>query len=353
MNSPQWAAAQASPPPRLRPCDDPYYFPKVFDDFLTKTYVGDDSIMSCYRQYMRTDIERGRDTVAQLKPWTSIHGKDVLDIGCGYGGLLLAMQDAGAASISGIEVDADRLHWAKTRLAAIGTHADLRQSDICVEEDVRRLGSYDVILAQDVMEHVPDPSTAIRHISGLLRPGGAVYIQVGNKFSPDQLLHDHHCQLPGLTMLSREQAVEYFQARTGKPKEAYAVGYWREEKYYRHVFRRHGVTLRRTEHFPHPDMVNVYGKDIPNVCSLLEKDLWPDLRPELGKRMRRRMLMLVRLYVHACRQLPALKSNLNLVEEACDLIVGRLLLTVWRLVGVKDAPSSPSSSTVVAPIPAK
>src|SRR5262249_53367873 len=163
------------------------------------------------------------------------------------------------------------------------------------------------------MEHVPDPSIAIRHISRLLRPQGIVYIQVGNKFSPDQLLHDHHCQLPGLTMLSREQAVEYFTVRTGKPREHYAVGYWREEKYYRNVFRREGVTLHRVERFAHPDTVNAYGKDVPAVCKLLEEDIWPDLRPELARRMRRRMLTVVRLYVHACRQLLALESHLDLL----------------------------------------
>ena len=196
-----------SPPSPLPPADDPRYFPKPFDDFLTATYSGTDPIGTSHRNYMRTDIERGREAAKQLQPWISIQGKRVLDVGCGYGGILLAMADAGAASIAGVEVDAERLHWAKERTDAIGFPADLRVADICVEADVRKLPSYDVILMQDVMEHVADPSTAIRHISGLLAPGGAVYVQVGNKFSADQLLHDHHCQLPGLTVLSREQAV--------------------------------------------------------------------------------------------------------------------------------------------------
>jgi SAM-dependent methyltransferase len=326
------------------PVSDPRYFPAEFDAYMTKLYAGEDSIMQSYRSYMRTDIERGRGIVHTLAPWTSIKGKSVLDIGCGYGGLLLTMRDAGAASLAGVEVDDCRLHWAKVRLGALGVKADLRLSDICSEEDVHKLSSYDVILAQDVIEHVMDPSVAIRHISQLLRPNGLVFIQVGNKFSPNQLLHDHHCQLPGLTMLSREQAVEYFQARFAKPKEAYAVGYWREEKYYRHVFRRNGVSLHRTEHFPHPDILNLYAKDITDVCKLLETNLWPDLRPELGKRMRRRMLKIVQLYVHASKQLPGLESQPNLLEQACDQIVARLLLPAWRMVGIKDGHFPATSS---------
>jgi SAM-dependent methyltransferase len=335
---------QAVQPPPQTPCSDPRYFPKAFDAYMTEVYAGEDSIMRSYRSYMRTDIERGRFIVQMLSPWLSIEGKDVLDIGCGYAGLLLAMKDAGASSISGIEVEDARLHWANVRLGELGVTADLRLADICSENDARQLGSYDLILAQDVIEHVMDPSIAIKHISQLLRPGGIVFVQVGNKFSPNQLLHDHHCQLPGLTMLSREQAVEYFQARFSKPKEAYAVGYWREEKYYRNVFRNNGVTLHRTEHFPHPDILNLYAKDITDVCKLLEKNLWPDLRPELGKRMRRRMLKIVQLYVHASRQLPALESQPALLEQACDQIVTRLLLPAWRMVGTKTA-SAPSTSS--------
>jgi SAM-dependent methyltransferase len=344
LTTAQLEAGNTSQMPAPPPASDPRYFPKAFDDYMTEVYSGEGSIMDSYRTYMRTDIERGRMIVKMLAPWTSIKGKNVLDIGCGYGGLLLTMRDAGAASIAGVEVEASRLHWANVRFEELGVTADLRLADICSADDVRKLDSYDVILAQDVIEHVMDPSVAIRHISQLLRPEGIVFVQVGNKFSPNQLLHDHHCQLPGLTMLSREQAVEYFQARFAKPKDHYAVGYWREEKYYRNVFRSNGVALHRTEHFPHPDMVNLYGKEISDVCKLLEKDLWPDLRPELGKRMRRRMLKIVQLYVHASRQLPALASQPNLLEQACDHIVARLLLPAWRLVGIKKSSEPPASS---------
>jgi len=76
-----------------------------------------------------------------------------------------------------------------------------------------------------------------------------------------------------------------------------------------------------------------------------EKDLWPDLRPELGRRMRKRMLKVVQLYVHASKQLPSLMAQPDLLAQACDSIVARILLPVWRLVGIKDAQPSPNLST--------
>src|SRR5215475_2408510 len=131
--------AQTQATSELPPADDARYFPKSFDDFLTRTYSGTDSIMTCYRSYMRSDIERGREVARQLLPFTAIQGKRLLDVGCGYGGILLAMADAGAASLSGVEVDAERLHWARIRSDWLGLPADLRVADICAESDVKKL----------------------------------------------------------------------------------------------------------------------------------------------------------------------------------------------------------------------
>jgi len=317
---------------------DPRYFPSAFDQFLTsKVYgINDDT----YRHYMRSDIERGREIARVLSPWSSLQRKDVLDIGCGYGGLLIVMKEAGAKTISGIEIDQERLDWAALRLGALDHPAELLRLDICDQKSLPQLGLFDVILAQDILEHVLDPVAAIRNISALLRPGGVVYVQVGNKFSPDQLLADHHYKLPGITMLSRAQAIDYWQIRGGRDPSEYGVGYWREEKYYRHVCSRAGVKLHRTDHFSSPDEILWYAEAISQVCKLLDGNPWPDVRPALARRMHRRMRKIVELYVHASRQLPSIESQPDLVAQACDAIVGRLLTGVWRLVGVKEPGSS-------------
>jgi SAM-dependent methyltransferase len=298
---------------------------------------------------MRAEIERGREIVRLLRPWTSLEGKRVLDVGCGFGGLLIVMKEAGAVHLAGVETDTNRVHWAGVRMRKLGYQADLRELDICREQTVAALGSYDVIFAQDVIEHVADPSVTIRHISRLLRPGGVVYMQVGNKFSPDQLAGDHHYKLPGITLLSKPQAMEYFCTRLQQPPEAYAVGVWREEKWYRHVFRGAGVALHRVDRFPTTDHVLWYAKAISEMCAKLENgDPWPDLRPELSRRMRRRIIKLTQLYVHASRQLPRMVNDLELLEQACDAIVARLLWGVWRLVGVKNLPEHRASGASAA-----
>jgi SAM-dependent methyltransferase len=231
-----------------------------------------------------------------------------------------------------------RLEWGRKRLAALGYTANVLEFDICRPEAPATLGTFDIILAQDVIEHVPDPSLTINHLCRMLRPGGAVYVQVGNKFSPDQLVGDHHYRLPGITLLSRAQAMEYFCTRLHLPETSYAVGTWRDEKFYRNAFRRHGVRLTRVDRYPTTDHVLWYANAINEMCIQLKQNLWPDLRPELGKRMKQRMRKIAAIYVHSSQKLAEIAAHQpELLDEACDSITGRILTGVLRFVGKRES----------------
>ncbi len=326
------AIGQSADP--LPPVDDPRYFPKSFLEHLNNSYYGSGIDLNSYREYMRTEIQRGREIARVINERTEVAGKDVLDVGCGYTGLLIVMKEAGARNLTGIEVDQQRLDWGRKRLASLGYEAKILELDVCRADAPGTLGTYDIILAQDVIEHVPDPSLTIDHLCQMLRPGGAVYVQVGNKFSPDQLTGDHHYRLPGITLLSQAQAIEYFCTRLKLPESSYAVGHWRDEKFYRNAFHRHGVTLERVDKYPTTDHVLWYAQAISEMCIQLKQDLWPDLRPELGRRMKRRMRKIAELYVHGSKQLAEIAAQRpELLSEACDAIAGRILTGVLRFVG--------------------
>lgn len=330
--------AVSEPLEALPPVDDPRYFPAAFVEHLNSSHYGSGIDMRLYHEYMFKEIQRGREIVRVINARAEIAGKDVLDVGCGYGGLLIVMKEAGARSLTGIEVYQPRLEWGGKRLATLGYDAKLMEMDVCQPEVPAQLGAFDIILAQDVIEHVPDPKTTIDHLCRMLRPGGAIYVQVGNKFSPDQLVADHHYRLPGITMLSRAQAIEYFCKRKHLSESDYAVGYWREEKYYRNVFRQRGIQLERVDRYPSPDHVLWYANAISEMCVQLKQDLWPDLRPELGQRMKRRMRKIAELYVHGSKQLVEIAAQRpELLSEACDAIAGRILTGVLRFVGKRTA----------------
>ncbi len=57
--------------------------------------------------------------------------------------------------------------------------------DLCSEELGRlRAGSYDAILAIEVLEFVSDPATALRNMAEMLRPGGSLFMQFPNYENP-------------------------------------------------------------------------------------------------------------------------------------------------------------------------
>jgi SAM-dependent methyltransferase len=100
-------------------------------------------------------------------------GLSVLDVGCGPGTITLDLaQRVAPGAVLGIDTSADVVDGAR-RLAA-GTELDLRFQ----VADVYRLGisggSFDVVHAHQVLQHVPDPVAALRAMRSACAPGGVV-----------------------------------------------------------------------------------------------------------------------------------------------------------------------------------
>jgi SAM-dependent methyltransferase len=321
----------------IRQCQaDRDYFPPDFvqrvesGEYVTGINAG------AWRSYAIREIQRGREIVRLVRQRIPLAGRRVLDVGCGYGGTLIAFAEQGARVV-GVEVSEERARIGRKRLLDLGIQADYRLDDICESNIDLRLGTFDIIVAQDVLEHVLDPGQAIRTLSNLLRPGGVIYAQVGNKYSPDQLLADHHYGRTGITLLGRPQAIEYFRVATGLDARHYGVGFWRTERYYRHTFARFGVQLEHAQTFASPDYVTGYAHIVSDVCRRAEQEIYPGLRPELQHRIRRRMVAVARYFAHIGELILKNGSNPELVARISDRLVKRLCLPVWRFLGTKPA----------------
>jgi hypothetical protein len=169
----------------------------------------------------------------------------------------------------------------------------------------------------------------------MMKSGGVIYIQIPNKYGIDQLMKDHHYALTGITALSRPQAIEYWQLATGEAAEHYGVGYERGEKFYLSAFARNGVRLNPVDRYNSAEHVLWYAQAVSEMCTRLEKPVYPGLRPELEKRIRRRMTKVAQLYAHASQQIINLQSTPSVAEAACDAVVRRLCLGLWRFIGIK------------------
>ncbi len=109
----------------------------------------------------------------------SLHGKSVVDVGCG-GGLLTEGMARRGAHVTGIDMSDSALTIAKIHLLESGLDVDYH---LITAEDLaaQRPGEFDVVTCLEMLEHVPDPSSVVHACAALVKPGGQVFFSTLNR----------------------------------------------------------------------------------------------------------------------------------------------------------------------------
>jgi SAM-dependent methyltransferase len=122
----------------------------------------------------QTAIDRWRDRLIaksyRKHSLTPLAQSDVLDVGCGYGWLLDAFE--GARSLSGVDI----AHHAVEQATKRKPERFFKQGD--AQAPVPFAQKFDLILAINVIEHLPDPEAGISSISNAVKPGGIVIVHL-------------------------------------------------------------------------------------------------------------------------------------------------------------------------------
>ena len=108
-----------------------------------------------------------------------LHGKRVIDIGCG-GGILSESMAADGADVTGIDKAGAALTVAKLHKMESGVDVDYVETtaeEIAAEQPA----SFDVVTCLEMLEHVPDPTSVIRACRDLVKPGGHVFFSTINR----------------------------------------------------------------------------------------------------------------------------------------------------------------------------
>ena len=147
-----------------------------------------------------------RQVVETTRPWLSkpVGDLDVLDIGSGYGHTAEALARV-CRSVIGLEPSAPLVEAARER-ARTETIANLSFIRGGVET-LTSESAFDLIVLDNVYEHLPDQAGALDRIDAALRPGGVLYLLVPNRAWPIEA----HYRLPGLSWLPLRWANTYLR----------------------------------------------------------------------------------------------------------------------------------------------
>ena len=161
------------------------------------------------------------DVLRRYVPGFEVTGARVLDIGCGDAGVIIAFAEAGA-EVAGLELDEKSLQRAKVRAEEHGV-------PVCLAKGVAEAlpfpdASLDLVILDNVLEHVTDRRGTLREIRRVLRPGGLLYMVTPKPLSLYSLWNDPHYDLAGLVLLPRRLQIWYFEQVRGGGEGTYDVG---------------------------------------------------------------------------------------------------------------------------------
>ena len=171
-----------------------------------------------------SEYARGRyvlETLGAYVPGFSISGTRVLDIGCGDAGVVIYLAEHGARA-AGIEANEKSLARARVRAEEHGVDVDLRGAR--AEGLPFPDASFDLVILDNVLEHVDDPARTLEEIHRVLAPGGILYLVTPKPFAAYSLWRDPHYDLAGLVLLPRRAQIFYFERMRGGGKGTYDVG---------------------------------------------------------------------------------------------------------------------------------
>ncbi|GAA1894429.1 class I SAM-dependent methyltransferase [Streptomyces durmitorensis] len=114
-------------------------------------------------------------------------GSRLLEVGPGHGLFLALAARHATQALTGWDISPGSLHYTRRNLAEMGVHGvDLALHNI--QDGVLGNDGFDRVVASELLEHVDDPGEVLRSLTGVMRPGAEIFINVPvNSPAPDHI----------------------------------------------------------------------------------------------------------------------------------------------------------------------
>jgi 2-polyprenyl-3-methyl-5-hydroxy-6-metoxy-1,4-benzoquinol methylase len=143
--------------------------------------------------------ERGKFVKEIISKFITCEQLNILEIGSGEGGTASVF----STNNNFISLDISLLRLQRQPNSIIKINADAQNLPF-------KHSSFDLIILQDVIEHLPDNNGLLNYLSGFLKKDGIIFLSTPNRFSLLNIISDPHFGLPLISILNRNQIKKYF-----------------------------------------------------------------------------------------------------------------------------------------------
>lgn len=181
-------------------------------------------------------IERGKLVKSIVHQIISSDNLNILDIGSGEGGTAYVLSENN--SVVSLDINPIRLRRQElTQVNSHGVKSEIKQSGksissegISIQSKISGIikvngsalvlpfaaNSFDIIILQDVIEHIEQTEIIVEEIKRVLKPQGVLYLSTPNKLSVFNIISDPHWGMPFLSLLNRQRIKNFYLKRFRK-----------------------------------------------------------------------------------------------------------------------------------------